>query len=356
MSQVTTSCMVQTQLTPRTRPLAIVASLAAFVALAVQTQSARASEGEVVTHLALFEINSDGVHDDLARQLSDALRKEVLATPGHQLSDARVSLEQLSLVHDCDTAELSCLGKIARQLGVGGFIFGQLQNEGSGAYAEVRLFDSSTQTIRRVARAMFAQRGAPEGDVTRKAHGLVAQLLGPEQAPPTEAPSTGPLPEVTAPTPAETAAEADGSNGVSTNAVAGYALLGGAALSVGLSVFAFVEIDHAQSNDNFDRYRRAVGKTNPMVKDVCDEAASDRKHGLDAHSFSEVKSQCSTGRTFEVLQFVFLGAAAVSGGLSAYLLLSDDSGERKPNALLDALPIHPVVRRNAAELRARIRF
>lgn len=354
MSQVITSCMAETQPTNRTRPVAIVAALAAF-ALAALAQPARASEGEVVTHLALFEINSDGVHDDLARQLSDALRRKVLAMPGHQLSDARVSLEQLSLVHDCDTAELPCLGKIARQLGVGGFIFGHMQSERSGAYAEVRLFDAGSQTIKRVSRAMFAQREASGSDVSRKAEILVSQLLGPEQAPSSDTPSARPLLEVTAPTSAETATEAEASSGVSTQEVAGYALLGGAALSVGLSVYAFVEIDRAQSNENFDRYRKAVGKADPMVKDVCDEAASDRKHGLDPRSFSEVKDECSAGRTFEVLQFVFLGAAAVSGGLSAYLLLSED-GERKPSALLDAMPFHPVVRRNAAELRAKFRF
>jgi hypothetical protein len=264
------------------------AGLSLLIALAALAQPAAASEGEVVTHLALFEINSDGVHDELARQLSDALRREVLAIPGHQLSDARVSLEQLSLVHDCDTAELSCLGKIARQLGVGGFIFGQMQSEGSGAYAEVRLFDASSQTIKRTSRAMFAQRGVSESDVSRKAQLVVSQLLGPEPVPVNEMPSARPIPEVTAPTPAETAAEAEASSGVSTQAVAGYALLGGAALSVGLSVLAFVEIDRAQSNANFDRYRRAVGNADPRVKDVCDEAARDRTHGLEARSFSEV--------------------------------------------------------------------
>lgn len=340
----------------RARLFAIFASLGAVFALGVLAQHAHASEGEVVTHLALFEINSDGVHDDLARTLSEALRKEVLATPAHQLSDARVSLEQLSLVHDCDAAELACLGKIARQLGVGGFIYGQMQNEGNGAYAEVRLFDASTQTNKRVARVVFAQRGPSELDVARKAKSVIAQLLGPEQAQVVEQPVLQPVPEATAPSPAEAAAEADVSSGVSTQTVAGYALLGGAALSAGLSVLAFVEIDRAKHNENYDSYRRAVGRSAPAVKDVCDEAASDRRHGLDTKSFSEVKSECSAGRTFEVLQFVFLGAAAVSGGVSAFLLLSDDHGEHKSSALLDALPIHPVVRRNAAELRARFRF
>jgi hypothetical protein len=341
-SQLTTTGVI--------RLCALLAPLCAFAS------SAQASEGEVVTHLALFEVGSDGVHDDLARQLSDALRKAVAETPGHQLSDARVSLEQLSLVHDCDPSELPCLGKIARQLGVDGFIFGQLQNEGSGAYAEIRFFDAGSQTIKRVARSMFALRDPSENDVSRKAQTLAAQLLGPESAASKEPPGTRAMPETSAPTPAEAAAEANDASGISGQRVAGYALLGGAALSVGLSVLAFVEIDRAQSNESLDRYRRAVGRSDPKVKDVCDEAESDKKHGLDTASFSEVKDECSAGRTFEILQFVFLGAAAVSGGLSAYLLLSDDDAERPQQTLLDALPIHPVVRKNSAELRAKFRF
>lgn len=330
------------------RPIAIVIAIAA---VALHTQQARASEGEVVTHLALFEINSDGVHDELARQLSEALRKQVLATPGHQLSDARVSLEQLSVVHDCDPAELPCLGKIARALGVGGFIFGQMQTEGSGAYAEVRLFDAATQTIKRVSRVTFAQRETSEIDVPRKAKTIVDQLLGPEPVP---EPTPNIAPEAIAPSTTEPVPDTD-TTGVSGQRVAGYALLGGAALSVGLSVLSFVEIDRAKKNETYDNYRRAVGRTDPTVKDVCDEAASDRRHGLDTRTFSEVKSECSAGRTFEVLQFVFLGAAAVSGGLSAYFLLSEDGTERKSSAFL-GLPIHPIVRRNAAELRATFRF
>ena len=331
----------------------MLASLASL-SLVLAASHARASEGEVVTHLAVFEINSDGVHDELARQLSQSLLKEVRATPGHLLSDARVSLEQLSLVHDCDSSELACLGKIARQIGVGGFIYGQLQNEGNGAYAEVRLFDATTQTNKRTARAMFALRDAAAADVARKAQSLVSQLLGPEPAPAPETPSA-PSPELTPPT-QDPSPVLGGSDSVSGQKIAGFALLGGAALSVGLSVFAFVEIDRAKNNESFDTYRRAVGRTDPTVKDVCDEAASDRSYGLNPTRFGEVKSECSTGRTFEVLQFVFLGAAAVSGGLSAYLLLSDDGTERKSRALLDGFPIQPVVRRNAAELRAKFRF
>jgi hypothetical protein len=351
--------MVETRHTHRTWTLTRVSRLIAALASAVLAftliaSRAQASEGEVVTHLAVLEINSDGVHNELARQLSEALRKEVRATPGHLLSDARVSLEQLSLVHDCDPSELACLGKIARQIGVSGFLYGQLSNEGNGAYAEVRLFDATAQTNQRVARVMFALREASANDVSRKAQTIVSQLLGPDPAAAPE-PAAPPVPEVTAP-PQGRGIEAEPAGGMSTRRIAGFALLGGAALSVGLSVFTFVEIDRAKNNETYDSYRRAVGRSDPTVKDVCDEAASDRRHGFDAKSFGEVKSECSAGRTFEVLQFVFLGAAAVSGGLSAYLLLTEGS-ERKSSAFLDALPIHPVVRgKNGAELRARFHF
>ncbi|HKP59787.1 MAG TPA: hypothetical protein VJV78_23850, partial [Polyangiales bacterium] len=112
------------------------------------------------------------------------------------------------------------------------------------------------------------------------------------------------------------------------------------------------------SNENLEHYRRAVGKMDPNVEDACDEASENHAHGLGSDAFADVKDQCSTGRTFEVLQYVFLGAAAVSGGLGAYFLLSDDgSRERRTQSLLDNLPVRPIIRStNSAELRAKLKF
>lgn len=319
--------------------------------------TARASEGELVTHVAVLELGTDGVHDGLATKLGDALRRELAVTAGYQVSDARVSLEQLSLVQDCDPEQDGCLGRIAKQLGVGALIHGTLSNEGSGALAQLKLFEQASQSVQRSAMTMFALREASEQDITRKATVLLDELLG----------RGGKTPAVPAPVPATGAQETptvrpedaakEESSAISPRQVVGYALLGGAALSIGLSVLAFVEIDRAQSNESFERYRIAVGARAPMTEDVCDEAEAERQHGIDASSFDEVKSECSTGRTFEVLQFVFLGAAAVSGGLSAYFLLSEESptGERKRVSALD-FPVQPIVRRHSAQIRARFRF
>jgi hypothetical protein len=240
-------------------------------------------------------------------------------------------------------------------LGVEGFIFGQLESEGSGAYAKLKLFDAGTQTIKRSAQVMFALRDASESDVERKAAGLIAQLLG--GAPAAFEPVSRRAPGEAGTALAATKSGAAESAGLSGKRVAGYVLLGGAALSVGLSVLAFVQIDGAESNENLIRYRHAVGQMDPGVEDVCDEAGENRRYGLDSGSFEEVQESCVTGHTFEVLQFVFLGAAAVSGGLSAYFLLSDDgSQEHRPQSVLEKLPVQPVIRLHAAELRARLHF
>lgn len=332
------------------RPQSRCLSASLLLVLIGPVASAQASGGELVTHLALLELQIDDVHDDLASRLGVALRREVLARPGHSLSDARVSLEQLSLVHDCEAGQTSCLGLIAHQLGVSGLIYGQLENEGRGAYCELKLFDVATQSVKRTARTMFALREVSGADLDRKAAELIEQLLAAAAVAPTEAPPLAP-----GAVPEPSLGETSGGDGLSGKRVAGYALLGGAALSVGLSVLAFVEIDRSENNQSYDRYRRTIGSTDPKVEDVCDEAAADHSHGLDASSFSEVKSECTTGRTYEVLQFVFLGAAAISGGLSAYFLLSEDGTPERKTAL-QALPVQPIIRGNSAELRARFAF
>lgn len=315
---------------------------------------ARASDGELVRHVAVLAIGSDGLHDELARKLGDALRRQLAATAGYQVSDARVSLEQLSLVQDCDSAEDGCLALIAKQLGVGALVHGTLKNEGSGALAELALFEQAGQsgkTGKRTAMTMFAVRDASDRDVARKVTALLDQLFRPIGAEAVSGSEALPASEDEWTAPPE-----DSGPPLSGKRVLGYALLGGAALSAGLSVLAFVEIDRAQGNESFDRYRRAVGTQSPLAKDVCDEAEANRSYGIEARRFDEVKSECSSGRTFEVLQFVFLGAAAVSGGLSAYFLLSEDAtGERKRQSAL-SLPFQPIVKKHGAELRARLRF
>jgi hypothetical protein len=68
---------------------------------------------------------------------------------------------------------------------------------------------------------------------------------------------------------------------------------------------------------------------NPEVNDVCkaaDIGLTYEPQGFDGADVPAVRDLCSTGDTVEVLQYVFLGTAIVSGGLGVYLLLSAGDG------------------------------
>jgi hypothetical protein len=139
----------------------------------------------------------------------------------------------------------------------------------------------------------------------------------------------------------------------------GYGLLGTAAVSLGLAVYSWTQIDAAGEAESLVDYRRRVGD-DPMgagISDVCIEADAGRSYGATAKELGEVQRECDSGRTFELLQYVFLGAAAVSGGVGLYLVLSDDSGaaERASGDRLD-LVIKPRIGRDRAGISATLRF
>jgi hypothetical protein len=87
---------------------------------------------------------------------------------------------------------------------------------------------------------------------------------------------------------------------------------------------------------------------------VCDEAGGDKSYGVDAGTFQRVKNSCGMGRTFEVLQFVFIGGAVLSSGLSAYLLLGPRT--EQPSFGTRTFTLHPTVGKSGASLGARFKF
>jgi hypothetical protein len=147
-------------------------------------------------------------------------------------------------------------------------------------------------------------------------------------------------------------------NGLSARKVAGYVLLGGAAASVGLTVLSFIQVDRAANNSSFQDYRFLVGSMTTGVKDVCSEANAGNRYGMQEDSFRQVKSSCKAGSTFEVLQYVFLGGALVTGGLATYLLFGGSSNHKEQAAHtgIRTLTLRPSVGKNGATLTARMHF
>jgi hypothetical protein len=124
-----------------------------------------------------------------------------------------------------------------------------------------------------------------------------------------------------------------------------------------LTVLSFIEIDRADGNADFVNYAKAVGRMKPTADDVCDEIDAGERYGVSDKTFAGASSKCSSGHTYQALQFVFIGAALVSGGLSAYMLLGDDDapGETARSSR-GSLAFQPLITRKSQGFSARLRF
>lgn len=136
----------------------------------------------------------------------------------------------------------------------------------------------------------------------------------------------------------------------------GYTLIGvGAASLAGWGVSMYV-VSSTNDNETFLRYKRSFAQSNPDVCQLADNniTASGRVNQAD---LNEVQSLCSTGRAFNVLQWVFLGAGVLSASIGTVILLSDDSGESEQAKLQrPTLTFQPQVGRRSLALQTTLRF
>jgi hypothetical protein len=303
--------------------------------------------------MAVFALETDDLQDQFAVQLAQQLRAALDERTDYALQDTRVSLMQLSLAQNCNTADAKCLAAIAQSLGVDGFVFGKVTHEGGVPVAVLRRYDLWSQHVDRSALASFSSNSPRREELDRSSAKLLNDLLGPAPKPKgtqTELASPA-LPKLAKP--GELAVPDDD---VTASRVAGYALLGGAVVSAGASVLSFIEVRRAERNRDYERYRLAVGARTTNVGDVCEEANAGRRYGLDASSFREAKGACSRGTAFEILQFVFIGGAVVSGGLAAYFLTSSHATKERPALGSENWSLHPTIARKGFGLGARMRF
>lgn len=344
--------------------LVLTGALALWPATNARAQSQR---------VAVLGFGSDGVSEKLCSNFAAALREQVKTSEGYELDDAHASLDQLGMAQDCDVTNDSCLGIIAKRLSVQGFVYGTISlSAGGEVKVSANLFDAASSSVQKNASVSLSKKTASDAELKDRARSLADELLGRRhpvlrsELLPVESEGEG---AVAGETSAEHEAaasrvavdqgtpEPQRGHGLSAKRIAGVALLGTAAVSVGLSVLSFVEIDRAQGDQSFDRYRRAVGTMNPKADDVCAEADAGKHYGLDDKSLTAVRDKCSLGKTYEVLQYIFMGTALASGAVSAYLLLSgDDSAERAQLTGTKSLALHPVFSRRSLGMTARMHF
>ncbi|MEY4577128.1 MAG: hypothetical protein RL701_1831 [Pseudomonadota bacterium] len=300
----------------------------------------------------MLQVENDDVYDDaIAPLFMQELRAVLKERNDIAPTDMHVTLTQLSLGQGCNTVESSCLMKIAANLHVDGILFGKLTHEGGEPVAILRRYDTRSASIDASALITFGPQVSNPPVMHAEVDKLVTALLGENTPAPPVAPTIA-TPKAKEPDLVTVAPPAaDTGSGISTRTVAGFSLLGGAAISLGLTVLSFVQIDRAEHNDNFESYRVAVGQNNTGAKDVCDEASGGKRYGLTDSSFRDVRRACSTGQTFEILQYVFLGSAVVTGGLATFLLLGSD-GEQPTKSV----SLRPNFGRSSASLTATLQF
>jgi hypothetical protein len=293
--------------------------------------------------LAILGVASEEGDDALAADITAALRAEVESDETVKLSSSRASLSQMTMLQDCDISETDCRTRVGKAVNADQVLYGGLRRAGGRNHeVEVHLFttEDGKETV--------ARRAVPGGDTseaTLRAHAraLLAALRGevgePEPAAaPRDDDDDGPPPVATVtpdveplePTQADTS-EPPPTGEPSSNDWLGYTLLGTAAVSAGLTVFSWTQIKAAETDDNFVAYGEAVYVADPTIKDVCEEAEADFRYGVNPQTVAGARSACDKGQTFDLLQYVFIGATLVSAGFGAYFLLDDD-GEDSPGS------------------------
>ena len=331
-------------------------AMCAVVALSAESASAQRPT------IAILGVASEEGDDALAADITAALRAEVESDDSVRLSNSRASLSQMTMLQDCDIVEADCRMRVGKAVNADQVLYGGLRRAG-GRNHEVELHLFQTED----GRDSQARRALPGGDTSEAAlaahaRALLAALRGesePELAPLPPG-DDGPPPVATV-TPdvaplerAETdTSEPDAPSEPSSNDWLGYTLLGTAAVSAGLTVFSWTQIKAAETDDDFVAYGEAVYVEAPAVQDVCDEAEAGARYGVNPETVAGALSACDKGQTFDVLQYVFLGAAVVSAGFGAYFLLDDDGGESSGSGAR-SLPVRAQIGRDGGLVSLRL--
>src|SRR5262249_46517037 len=196
--------------------------------------------------------------EDLATQMTDALRAEARADSNYRVSSSHVSLSQMTMANDCDITEAPCRSKIARALEVKQVIYGEVRRASAFSF-EVELHMFASTGAASSARRSIPKGETAQGDLARHARALLHLLQGepaPEhnfnEPPPaaTVTPDVKPLgQEDNEAAPAYKDEAPQASRG--SNDWVGYTLLGVAGVSLGLTIFSWAQISSAGDDPDF---------------------------------------------------------------------------------------------------------
>jgi hypothetical protein len=311
------------------------------------------------TTVAVLGLGSEDGDDGLATAITRAVRSEAEAHDGYEVSSSHVSLAQMTMAQDCEISDAQCRIAVASALKSERVIYGSLIRANRRTYElELHMADGRDGTETRASRT-FSSRDTSDATFARLARELLAELRGesPAAAEPAPAPAQAirPLPDderAEARTGAEAVPPADDDE-PSSNDWLGYTLVGVAVVGAAMTAFSWMQIDKAEQDPALKAYRGAVDPN--QIDDACDEAQRGNTHGLSTGVVDDARAACRQGRTFEVLQYVFLGAALASAGAGTYFLLDDES-DGETAARRRSLAVIPRVSPSSGSVDLRFRF
>jgi hypothetical protein len=275
--------------------------------------------------------------DGVANELSGWLRAGTTAVQGWELHGAMVSLEQLMIVHGCDSADATCLSKVAAALEADGLISGSLSRvpvdneDGYEFAAELFFFDATTGEIEKTSSLRFSRAQSTP-------HALA--MIGQTQA---QILADAPLDELGKEQALDLMLSGDNELGLDQStldllrerppeefpvwpAAVSYA---STVVFLGLSAWSWATIRNVEEDPAFQRARLLAGSS---VNDVC---AANTNFGVE-----ELGSLCSKADRHETLQWVFLSMGLASAGVGTWLLVkSVRSKQRSDRARLNIAPI-----------------
>jgi hypothetical protein len=320
-----------------------------LLVVSLGTSIAAAAEAQTTSVAILGLATKDG-DDEPAAKLTDALRVEAAKDSALTLNDSTALLSQLVALHDCEIADAACRDGMGRQLQVDALIYGDIRRTESGHKVELHHYSMADSRLSHASRELTIE-GAIEDELASEARALLRELRPSDTVEQPEPAAAAARTRVRRPVPLRESRDPEPQDEPSSNDWLGYSLLGVAAVSVGLMVFSWNEIDAARNDADFRAYRELVGRAgNGEIDDVCAEADSGEAYGL-GERLENVRDACGRGVTFEILQWVFVGSALVSAGLGSYVLLDDDG---EPDAARASLS--PILGKNEAGLKLRIKL
>ncbi len=287
--------------------------------------------------------------DDIAHELTGWLRAATSAVEGWRLHTSIISLEQLMLVHDCESSSEDCLSRIAATLEANRLISGSLRRveteEAESQHdfqATLFLFNAEAGRIEKASSFQIQLEKATPDELAVLAQQEVTTFAGaPFDEPGQEQAIELQLSRDGVRSARQRSPGADGGEVFPAwPAAASYT---GAALFLGLTAWSWAAIKNVEQDPSFKRARELAG---PEENDVCSSETNFGVEGLDG--------LCSKANTHETLQWVFLGMGLASAGVGTWLLVKSIKSRRA--AERPRMELTPVAGKKLGGVSARFEF